>query len=211
MNTRKSVIAIATVVLAILLSTVVWSAFAASGSDYEASIKWGDELAWSAEGVWVVSIPTPMGTILMLHTMHAQDLTGTRYGGTIWQVNDNPTNFGMFPDAEGGPYWVTQTIRTGPDTYECVMVAYTTKRRENAPHELVASHVVNSTWKITGPDTNEGQSTMATYLANQDADGDGFPDEGEEPVSCMPFAFTSKRLRVMPGCVLTPLPEEAAQ
>ena len=46
-----------------------------------------------------------------------------------------------------------------------------------------------------------------TYLASQDADGDGFPDPGEEPVNCMPFTFSSRRLRVMPGCVPTPMPE----
>jgi len=185
MNAKRNIVIVVGIVFVLLLSSAAWNAVAGNGDEYEKSIQWGDELAWSAEGVWLVSVPTPMGDILMLHTMHAQDLTGTRYGGTIWQVNDNPTNFGMFPDAEGGAYWATQTIRTGPDTYECVMVGYTTKRRENAPHEIVASHVVNSTWKITGPDTNEGQATMATYLANQDADGDGFPDEGEEPASCM--------------------------
>ena len=206
MNAKRNTLIAVAVVVVLLLSTAAWNAVAGNGDDYEKSIKWGDELAWSAEGIWVVSVPTPMGTILMLHNMHAQDLTGTRYGGTIWQVNGNPTNFGMFPDAEEGGHWVTQTIRTGPDTYECVMVEYVTKKRENAPDELVAFFVANATWKITGPDANEGQATMATYLASQDADGDGFPDEGEEPVSCMPFAFTSKRLRVMPGCVPTPMP-----
>ena len=194
-----------------LLSTVVWSTFAGSGADYEKSIQWGGELAWSAQGVWVISVPTPMGTMLMLHTMHAQDLTGTRYGGTIWQVNDNPTNFGMFPDVDGGSQWVTQTVRTGPDTLATTMLSYGTKSRENALHELAHISIVTATWQITGPDTNEGQATMATYLASQDADGDGFPDEGEEPVSCMPFAFTSKRLRVIPGCVPAPVPEEATQ
>ena len=59
---------------------------------YEKSIKWGDELTRSAEGVWLIPIPTPMGNILMLHTNHAHDLSGTRYGGTMWEVNGNPTH-----------------------------------------------------------------------------------------------------------------------
>jgi len=208
MNAKRNIVSIVAIALVVLLSTVVWSTFAGNGDEYEKSIQWGDDLAWSAEGVWVISVPTPMGNILMLHTMHAQDLTGTRYGGTVWQVNDNPTSFGMFPEAEKTAYWVTQTIRTGPDTFECVMAGYTTKKRENAPDELVFIDIANATWKITGPDTNEGQATLATYSASQDADGDGFPDEGEEPVSCMPFTFTSRRLRVMPGCVPTPMPGE---
>jgi len=207
MNAKRNTVSIVAIALVVLLSTVVWSTFAANGNEYEKSIQWGDELAWSAEGVWVISLPTPMGDILMLHTMHAQDLTGTRYGGTIWEVTEDPTNFGMFPDADAGSMWVTQTVRTGPDTFVTTMLNYGTKTRENAPHELVYISIATGTWKITGPDTNEGQATQAIYLASQDADGDGFPDEGEEPVSCMPFAFTSKRLRVMPGCVPPPMPE----
>jgi len=208
MNAKRNIVSIVAIALVVLLSTVVWSTFASNGDEYEKSIQWGNDLAWSAEGVWVISVPTPMGTMLMLHTMHAQDLTGTRYGGTIWQVNENPTNFGMSPDAEAESMWVTQTVRTGPDTLATTMVAYGTKSRENAMHELAYISIVTATWKITGPDANEGQATQATYVASQDADGDGFPDEGEEPVSCMPFTFTSKRLRVMPGCVPTPMPGE---
>jgi hypothetical protein len=200
MNAKRNIIIVASVVLVVLLSSAAWNAVAGNGDEYEKSIQWGDGLAWSVEGVWVISVPTPAGPMLFLHNMHAQDLTGTRYGGTIWQVNANPTTFGAFPEAEEGGYWVTQTIRTGPDTGETVMVTYDTKKVENAPNELVAFGVANVTWKMTGPDTNEGQAILATYVASQDADGDGFPDEGEEPVSCMPFTFTSKRLRVTPAC-----------
>lgn len=211
MNTKRNVVIVAGVVLAISLSPVVWSGFVANGSDYEESIKWGDELAYSAAGVWVLSVPTPMGNILMLHNNHAQDLAGTRFGGTVIHVNDNPTNFGMFPDVDGGNGWVSQTVRTGPDTFATTMLTYGTKNIENAPDELVTIGISTSTWRLTGPDTKEGQATYAVYLASQDADGDGFPDEGEEPISCTPFTFTGRRLRVMPGCVLTPLPEEVAQ
>jgi len=201
MSAKRNVIIIIAVVVVLLLTTAGWNAVGGNGDDYEKSIQWGDNLAWSAEGVWVISIPTPMGTILMLHNMHAQDLTGMRYGGTISQVNENPTSFGMFPDADASSGWVTQTVRTGPDSFATTMLSYDTKRRHNAPHEVAVICISTGTWQITGPDTNKGQATLAVYLGSQDADGDGFPDEGEEPISCMPFEFTSKRLRVMPGCV----------
>jgi len=163
--------------------------------------------AQSPVGVWVLSVPTPMGNILMLHNNHAQDSTGTRFGGTVIHVNDNPTNFGMFPDVDGGHGWVSQTVRTGPDTFASTMLEYGTRHRENAPDELMTIGISTSTWRMTGPDTKEGQATYAVYLAGQDADGDGFPDEGEEPISCTPFAFTGRRLHVMSECVLTPMPE----
>jgi len=117
----------------------------------------------------------------------------------------------MFPDVDKSNGWVSQTVRTGPDTFATTMLEYGTKSREHVPDELATIGISTSTWRLTGPDTKEGQATYAVYLASQDADGDGFPDEGEEPVSCTPFAFTGRRLQVMPGCELTPLPEEATQ
>jgi len=167
--------------------------------------------ALSPVGVWVLSIPTPMGNILMLHNNHAQDATGTRFGGTVVHVNDNPTNFGMFPEVDGGHGWVSQTVRTGPDTFATTMLEYGTKSREYMPHELATIGISSSTWQLTDPDTKEGQATYAVYLASQDADGDGFPDEGEEPISCTAFTFTGRRLQVMPQCELMPLPEGATQ
>jgi len=73
--------------------------------------------------------------------------------------------------------------------------------------ETVAIGVVDCHWTITGPDTNEGQATISIYLAAQDADADGLPDEGEEPTICMPFVVTSRRMGHMPGCVPPPMPE----
>ena len=92
---------------------------------------------WSAAGVWVLSVPTPAGNILMLHTNHANDPAGTRLGGVMWEVNGNPTHFGTFPDAEGGNHWVTRTIKIGPNTFETTMLGYATKKREDSPDELV--------------------------------------------------------------------------
>jgi len=159
MNAKRNIIVVAAIVLVMWLSTAAWNAVAGNGDDYEKSIHWGDNLAWSAEGVWVLSLPTPMGNILLLHNNHAQDLTGTRFGGTILHVNDNPTNFGMFPDVDGATGWVTQTVRTGPDTFVTAMLNYGTKVRENAPHELATIGIATATWQITGPDTKEGEAT----------------------------------------------------
>ena len=66
--------------------------------------------------------------------------------------------------------------------------------------------VINTQWEMTGPDTIEGNGTAALYLAEQDADADGFPDEDQAPTVCTPFPFTAKRLHVMPLCEPTPIP-----
>lgn len=157
--------------------------------------------AYSPVGTWLVSAPTDAGRILMLHTIYAQDLTGTNFGGVLKQINTNPTYFGMIPEGEsGGDYWTSQTLRTGLNEYESTFIDYLTKQGPGPVSEIVAMVITQANWTITGPDTNEGTATQAVYLAAQDADGDGLPDEGQEPVSCAPFTYTSKRLKPMPGC-----------
>jgi len=167
---------------------------------------------WTPEGTWIVTAPSPMGNLTMVHVMYPLDSSGTRYGGVLWQVNANPTFFGTFPEFTGGSqFWATETVRLAPNTYETGMIVYSTKPVEGLLDQVASIGVVTGTWTITGPDTNEGQSTLSSYLAGQDADGDGLPDAGQEPIACTPFPFTSKRVKIMPACVPTPMPEEGAQ
>ncbi|MBN1360779.1 MAG: hypothetical protein JW993_09315 [Sedimentisphaerales bacterium] len=207
MNKRRHVAKVTVVTLAALLLAGAWTTFAGNGA--EGRPEPGSGLEWSPVGTWLVSAPTPAGNILMLHSVHAQDLTGTNFGGTIAQVNTNPTYFGMFPEGELGieHHWACQTVRVGLNSYEGTHLFYITKQGAGLLAETVAIGVCNVSWTLTGPDTNEGTATIGMYLAAQDADQDGLPDEGQEPVSCMPFTCTSKRLKAMPGCVPTVPPE----
>lgn len=208
MKTRKNTLLVAIISLTLLLLIGSLSVVAGNGDDYEESIQWTS--GWSAAGTWVITVPTLMGNITMLYIVYPQDLTGTRYGGIVKQVNENPTFFGTFPESEGGAeIWATQTVRTGPDSFETTLLYYTNKKGEGPLAETVTIGIANATWRLTGPDTNEGEAMLAIYMAEQDADGDGFPDEGQEPVVCMPFTYTSKRLKVMPACVPPPEPEPA--
>ncbi|MFC1792679.1 ester cyclase [Planctomycetota bacterium] len=161
---------------------------------------------YSPVGTWIVSTPAPDGPIIMLHSIFPQDSTGTRFGGIIWQVNDNPTTWGTFPEGERGSYWATETVRTGPNAYETTMLGYTTKKHEGPLDQIVDFSLCNATWTITGPNSNEGDAVLSMYTATQDADGDGLPDEGQEPAACMEFTYTSKRLTMMPPCVPPPTP-----
>jgi len=211
MKTRKKMLHMAIIGLTILLLIGSLSVTVGEDDDYEESIQWVSGLEWSAAGTWVVTVPTPMGNETLLHIVHAQDLTGTRYGGMMSEVNENPTTFGMFPDVETGSLWASQTVRTGPDSFESTFLFYGVKKGEGPLAETVNIGICNATWRLTGPNTNEGECTVAFYLAEQDADGDGFPDEGQEPVMCMPFTYTSRRLTMMPGCVPPPEPEPAPE
>ncbi|MBN2133304.1 MAG: ester cyclase [Sedimentisphaerales bacterium] len=163
---------------------------------------------YSPVGTWLVSSPTPAGNILLLHSIHPEDDSGMSFGGFCKQVNNNPTFFGMIPEGEGGvDIWASKTRRTGPNTYQTTLLYYVTKQGQGPLEETVAIGVVDCHWTITGPDTNEGQATISIYLAAQDADADGLPDEGQEPTICAPFVVTSRRMGHMPGCVPEPMPE----
>ena len=217
MRTRNNMQIVGIIGLGILILTTAWTVLADNGTisaasdDYEKSILRGSSLEWSPVGTWVVTVSTPMGNETLLHMIHAQDLTGTRYGGMMWEVNANPTNFGLFPDIEASSFWASQTVRTGPDSFESTFLYYGIKKGEGPVAETVNIGICNATWRLIGPNTNEGECTLALYLAEQDIDGDGFPDEGQEPATCMPFTYTSRRLTMMPGCVPTPMPEQPTE
>lgn len=210
MITRRNAIVLLVVLLVMLLSTTAWTVFGngvgVAGNEYESAIIYGEGLEWSAAGPWIVSVPTPAGTIVIYHIMYPLDSAGKRYSGVMWQVNDDPTSFGMLPGADQALAWMTLTVRTGPDSFETTGVRHSTKMGDGPLRETVVISIANITWKLTGPNSNEGQATVANYLAEQDTDGDGLPDEGQEPVLCLPFTFTSQRLTMMPGCVPTPMP-----
>ena len=214
MKTKKNIHLLTITVLVSLILVTGWTVFADNGvksepsNEYEKSILRGSGLEWSPVGTWIVKVPTPMGNIMMTHSIHAQDSTGKYYGGIVKQYNTNPTLFGTFPEWEaGGDIWAAQTVRTGLDSFETTLMYHTTKKGEGPVAETAGIGICNATWRLTGPNTNEGESTLAVYLAEQDADGDGFPDEGQEPAVCMAFTYTCKRLTMMPGCVPTPAPE----
>src|SRR3990172_1790782 len=96
MNKRNNTIKVSIVVLIALLLALAWTGFANSAS--EGGPAPGSALAWSPVGTWLISSPTPAGNILLLHSIHAQDLTGTNFGGVITQISSNPTYFGMLPE-----------------------------------------------------------------------------------------------------------------
>lgn len=161
------------------------------------------EPEYSPAGTWIVTVPTPMGNITLIHTVSPQTRPGGSFAGVMEQVNADPTNFGMFPDVENGTDWVTQTVWHGRDKVRGTHLAYGTKKGDGPIAQTVTISLAAVEWTLTGPNTNEGTATLGIYLAEQDADGDGLPDEDQGPVSCMGYSFTSRRLTMMPGCVPT--------
>lgn len=72
--------------------------------------------------------------------------------------------------------------------------------------EIVSVFTIKGYFELLDPDTLQGQGTGSYYLPEQDADRNGFPDEGQEPVACIPWTWTGKRLTQLPGCTAPPMP-----
>ena len=164
-------------------------------------------LEWSPEGAWITTVPTPLGNMIVKSTLMAQDDAKTRFTGEFEQISGYPLLIDVYPDLEETEYGGGLAQKIGLNKYEITFLQYFTKTSGPGLKEIVGIGIVNGAFELVGPDLSQGQGTGAYYMAAQDADQDGFPDEGQEPVVCVPWAWTSKRLTMMAGCIPTPLGE----
>ena len=131
-------------------------------------------------GVHVLDLAIPLDTatdrVALVHDLADYDVT---LGGLL------PTAV-RYTTAQG------EAIRTGPRSFDYTLHFWgvdSSNRR--------VSLVVSSGTKVFRAgdcgihDTVGG--TLAVYLASQDADGDGFPDDGATPVACVPIELTARR------------------
>ncbi len=162
---------------------------------------------WPIEGSWITSLPTPMGNMLVKGTWIAQDEAKTRFTGEFEQINVFPLLTDLYPDMEAVKFAGALATKTVVNEYEMTALEYFTSRSGPGHEEIVGIAIVSGTVQLTGPDQALGMGTGAYYLAAQDADQDGFPDEGEEPVLCYPWQWSARRLTAMPACVPTPIPQ----
>jgi len=162
---------------------------------------------WPAQGVWITTVPTPMGNMIIKGTWVAQDAAQTRLTGEFEQINTYPVLIDVYPDSEQVKFAGALAQKIGLNKYEMTTLEYFTRTAGPSLEEIVGIGIVAGTFELIGPDLVQGQGTGAYYMPEQDTDQDGFPDEGQEPVVCVPWEWTGKRLSTMAGCVPTPLPE----
>jgi len=164
----------------------------------------GDENV-AIEGTWITVAATPLGNLSFTQTFVPLDATLTRFSSTMQPVNENPTHFGLFPQAERATSWIGHVAQAGPQRYQGTFVSYLTRMtRPGAAAvpvaETVAILLLTTTLEHTDPNTLTGQATIAAYQANQDADEDGLPDEGQTPLDCSAFTCTATRLTLRAPC-----------
>lgn len=209
---KRNIVLLGIIGLTALMLTAPWRIVAGYNEGYDGILKTKSDMpesgwaGWPVEGVWIVVVPTPAGNITMLHTLDSQDPMGAQFTTVIQQVNKNPTFFGMFPEADSASEWVGQTIKKGRNSYETTMLIYGTKEGQGPLAEIVHIEVCNANWEIIERNRIEGEATVAVYLADQDGDFDGLPDEDQEPIICAYYTYSAKRLQPIPPCEPTPMP-----
>jgi len=96
-------------------------------------------------------------------------------------------------DATGEAKMISQ------DTARWTLISYmqVTPKQPGDPLQNKAIIVSHGTWQYTGNDTAVLDYTLDIYLPSADADGDGFPDAGVQPVLAVPTVDNAKRVPIL--------------
>jgi hypothetical protein len=87
-----------------------------------------------------------------------------------------------------------------PDTARWTLISYA-QATPHQPGDLLQNKAIvmfSGTWKFTSDNTVVLNYTVNVYLPSADADGDGYPDAGAQPVLTIPgFVDNAKRVPIL--------------
>ena len=207
---KRNIALLAIIMLTALLLTASLSVITESSWAQDSEEPWS---GWPIVGSWISFIPrsADTGDVVQEWTVSPQDLSGQNFTFVMRYANPVPTLLGAFPDADHMSDLIGQAVRTGLNTYEFTAIQYGTKKVPGKFPEILYISVMYGTARLIDENTMEGEGSHAIFLPSADADGDRLPDEGQEPIACFPYAFTSKRVGLMTPCVPPPPPEPAPE
>jgi hypothetical protein len=96
---------------------------------------------------------------------------------------------GLFPTAAAVGTAHGQAIRSGNRSFGFALTAPGT----DPDHRLLYFLETHGTMVFRDCDTYDATGSLSVFLSTQDRDGDGYVDEGEHPVSQIPFTCTIRR------------------
>jgi hypothetical protein len=211
MNRKRNITILSALGILALVLTTGWSVLAGDG--------WPPETyqSFSLTGTWTVTSPQFGPGEFDIASYGPEDPKTGRVSCILQTLGADPTVGGLAPDGKWiSPMYVT-AVRTGPDTFQETGIFYLTD--DAKPRAAVAwILVVNLGDKGTDPDTLEWNGTVSIYsamehpghmfgdLPDQDQDNDGLPDEGQQPILCMPTNGICHRIGLLPPCEPAPMP-----
>jgi hypothetical protein len=151
--------------------------------------------AHKLEGAWIAKVPEVGGQWTYVLVPDASGRRAAGHGSV--EVGFN-LEF-LFGPTDGPSPLLVQLEMTGPNTgiYNCIWygVRELPDLGPMAPTaELTYIGMVKGTMTFVGPGKIEAEHYFEFYYPSQDADGDGFPDAGEEPVFGFQSASVDTRL-----------------
>jgi len=117
--------------------------------------------------------------------------------------NMNHTLGGMFPEAVAASDMIGNGIRTGPNTWRVTIIRYVT---DGAVKVIYMAVITGDFTFSDNASVLERNGTWALYLPEQDKDGDGWPDDDETPMLCVPDEGQMPRMKILPMQEPMPLP-----
>lgn len=118
-----------------------------------------------------------------------------------WVNPDATLRNPAFEETDYASDFVGEAIRTGPKSYDYSLIGYGVKERPGDRNEITYIFLVNGSLTCENEENVVSDVTLSVYPADQDADQDGMPDEGAEPMCIGPNDFgTAQRFPLMEPC-----------
>lgn len=184
----------------IVMGTILVAALLTSGGSYNVGNNEQNE-TWapcnpSGAYFWTVPEWNTSGVEIVI----ANDPACTRTTHITKYYYLDPTLGGMFPEATSYSDAVGMGVRTGHNTWDITVMRY----GANGPKKVYIVVMSGVETYTDDASVQEATFTAAIYLAEQDKDGDGWPDEDESPQMCLPLTLTSPRMPILPMCEIMP-------
>ena len=167
-------------------------------------------------GIYTGALNSPAGPFTVSISVIPMDPAGNKMICIADADNSDPTWGAQNPPSSETDHqtdFALNMVRTGPDTWDYTGIAYGTRKVEG---QLLPEMVYMTVNYGTLTSTEDGKvlitkGNSAYYWADQDVDGDGFPDADQEPFYCVPFDPEAEgspwmRVPLLPPCVPAPLP-----
>jgi len=178
MNRKRNIVFVSAISIVALVLTTGWGVL--SGDEWPP-----DPMeVYSMAGTWFYTgdLETP-GEINIFTISPEDPRTGKGFSVHI-DVNPDFTG-GWMPEATSWTPWFGTYVRTGPNTWLIKGVCY--MKNDTTPKPTILAIMIHeSTFTMTAPDAIESVDTVSVYGADQDSDGDGLPDEGQQPGASLP-------------------------